>query len=152
MKLNGDMWKIAIEDARARHAAIVNLIYFTDTQALGLLRLYVTIGLAAASAAAAVFVNKLGIPAYLGWPLLIVTLTLSAGSWNCLQAMETSALNLPGRPPDFWLWATKEATAEHTAFAAYMENLDQKQRQNDKVNIQTSSSLTTAKLCGAATP
>lgn len=36
-------WKLVIEDARTRHAAVVNLIYFTDSQAMNLLRLYVTV-------------------------------------------------------------------------------------------------------------
>ncbi len=50
-ELSDDQLKVAIDDARARQAALLQSIYFNDQQALRLLRLYVTLGLAAAAGA-----------------------------------------------------------------------------------------------------
>jgi hypothetical protein len=47
--LTHEQWRFAIEDARARHEAILTLIYATDRQAMSMLSLYVTLGLATAS-------------------------------------------------------------------------------------------------------
>jgi hypothetical protein len=50
--LSGDDLKFAIEDARLRHEAVLKLIFFTDTQATSLLGLYISLGVACATAVA----------------------------------------------------------------------------------------------------
>ena len=47
-----DKLKLALDDIRARRKALLDLIVLADQQAMGYLRLYVTLGLATASGAA----------------------------------------------------------------------------------------------------
>ena len=56
---NSDLLKIALEDARARSTALLQLIFLTDRQAMALFRLYVTIGMAGLSAGVAVLNGSL---------------------------------------------------------------------------------------------
>lgn len=151
--LSEDDWKIAIEDARLRHGAVVNLIYFTDTQAMALLRLSVTIGIASASGAIAGLARDYLVPKPLGWALAAATMALAAGSWFCLRAMRTSKINLPGRGADFWLWAAGPEVNRENAFRVYLENLKEKHIDNNKLNIRNSFALRCAKIiCGVVAP
>ncbi len=67
MDLEKDDFKTGIEDVRARHAAVVSLIYLADRQALQLLRSYVTLGIATASGAAAGLSGATMVPRAAGW-------------------------------------------------------------------------------------
>jgi hypothetical protein len=148
----GENWKVAIEDARHRHAAVVNLIYFTDNQAMALLRLYVTVGVAAAAGGAAVLSPNGVIPVVVGWALIAVVVVLGIGSAFCLIAMQAVPLNLPGRGAEFWLWAMDEAIDGAQASRNYLENLEKKQGQNNVLNKRTSKALARARLCGSVAP
>ena len=68
---NFDKLKLALDDIRARHKAVYDLIVLTEQQALSFLRLYVTLGLAAASGAVTGIVGNASISTALGGGLLI---------------------------------------------------------------------------------
>src|SRR4051812_13959654 len=105
MDLAKDDLRTVIEDARARHSAIVGLIQETDRQGSSLLRVFATLGIACASGAAASFAAQPILPRPVGFALTAAAMLLSIGAGFCFGAMRSGIINLPGRGPDFWLWA-----------------------------------------------
>jgi hypothetical protein len=150
--LSGDDWKVAIDDARTRHAALTNLIFFTDTQASGLLRLYLTIGAAAASGAVAGLTKSAPLPFATSWALIGLAAALLLGSWFCFRATETSVLSLPGRGAEFWTWAAREDVPRELVLKSYLDNLVPEIQINRKLNAVTAVALSHAKLCGMIAP
>ena len=59
---------------------VVALIYFTDQQAMSLLRLYVTLSIATVSGAAAGFSGMSSIPLTAAWALLASTIVFVIGA------------------------------------------------------------------------
>jgi hypothetical protein len=143
-----------LEDLRVRHQAVVDLIYFTDTQATTLLQLYVTVGLAIATAGVTSIAGAAPLPIAAGWGLVCATAPLLLGCHFCLVATgaRTHNLNLPGRGADFWTWAAHEAVEDSDVIAAYLANLQVKQAANNEVNAKTAAALKRAKTAGAAAP
>lgn len=150
--LSDDDLPVAIGDARTRHAAVVDLIYFTDRQAMGLLSLYITLGVAAASGAVVAFGKQPLLPTAVGFGLGGATITLVIGAWFCFRAMKTETINLPGRGAEFWLWANHPKVDRRAAFVQYLQNLKDKHDQNNEINRRTSRYLRNAKLCGIGVP
>ena len=148
--ISGDLFKVGLDDARARHAAVVNLILFTDTQALGLLRLYIPLGIATASGAVASFSKNPTIPVAAGVALAAATVCLIVASWLCFRAMATTKINLQGRGAEFWEWAADQSASD--TFRHYMQNLKAKQAENNKLNARTARMLDFAKKCAIASP
>lgn len=142
-------FRTVIEDARARHAAVVMLIHQTDTQAMNLLRLYVTLTIATASGAAAMVNSASGA---LVTALVAMSIVLAAGSAFCLRALRSGAINAPGRDPDFWLWALHPDVDRDAALRAYLDNLKAKLELNRNLNQNTATALTWSKRCGVAAP
>jgi hypothetical protein len=150
--LSADELKFAIEDARARHEADVALICFNDNQAMTLLGYYGTVGIAASSGAAAGLAGTITIPNAVTTALLGVAVALLIGSAFCVWAMRHADISLPGRAADFWIWAQRpEVTMDH-ACAEYLRDLDQKMRNNDKINVHGAAWLWRAKICGLVAP
>ena len=147
-----DDWKIAIEDARHRHAAIVNLIYFTFRKRWDSCAFMLRLELRWQQGAAAALSSNSIIPWAAGWSLGVTAITLSVGSWFCFRAMGTVTINLPGRGAEFWLWAAKEDVGRGAVFTTYLDNLKEKHAVNNSVNERTSKALRTAKVCGMITP
>lgn len=146
-------FRTVIEDARTRHAAVLALIYFTDQQAMGLMRLFMTVGIATASGAAAGLTSSTLLPRPAGWALLAATLVFSVGAALCLMAMRSANINLPGRGADFWLWALDEAQVDREkALRAYLANLRDKLAMNNQTNARSAAALTAAKWCAALAP
>jgi hypothetical protein len=149
-----DDWKIAIEDARARQTALVGLIYFTDTQAMGLLRLCVTIGTATASGAIAGLTATAAaasiIPRPAGWALASATLALLVSAWYCFKAMSTAKISLPGRGAEWWLFVATSKIDRTEALTNYLKNLAEKHSVNRGVNENTAGALSKAKLWSIA--
>lgn len=150
--LNHDHLKFALDDARTRQAALVELIYSIERQAAGLLRLYVTLGLTSASAGTAILFGTFAAPRAVGFGLLGVVATLLAGSWCCFRAMKSASICLPGAGAEFWEWANHEHNSFEKVAAAYLENLREKQKRDVKLNKSTASSLAMAKRLGVLTP
>lgn len=143
-------FKTIIEDARARHAAVINLIFFTDRQAMTLLRLYLTFGIASASGAVASFGTNAAVPKALGYALLAAAGCMVIGIFFCLRAMQTTTINFPGRPANFWQWALNREREE--VIKAYLENLVEKNALNDTTVEKTGKAYGRAKGIAFITP
>lgn len=144
--------KIAIDDARARHAAIVQLIYFTDSQAMSLLNYYTTIGVAAATGAVAALSTDTILPRAAGWALASAVPFSVAAALLCFFAMRTTRINLPGREADFWIWGMNPAIDRKRVFIEYLNNLKSKNELNTRTNERTGRTLRAAKISGIAIP
>jgi hypothetical protein len=134
-------FRTVIEDTRTRHAAVIALIYRTDNQAAGLLRLFLTVGVSAASAAYATFPSMPPVAFALGSTALMTIV----GSFFCLLAMSAAKIRLPGYDPDFWLWALRPDVSQPNVLQKYLENLETGTRLNADVNYRTARTLSFAK-------
>ena len=109
---------------------------------MGLLRIYLTVGIALAGAAT--------FAASSSWPVAVAAgaaiFPIALGSALCLAAMVPGRVSLPGRDPDFWLWALE--VDRESAMRAYLENLQTKSKANRAFNQQTATALKYAKGCG----
>ena len=144
--------RFAIDDARVRHKSLIDLINGTSDQALRLLGFYITLSLAAASTGVAGLSGTTAIPVAVTVGLLFTGLPLLMGSLFCFWTIKPSAISLPGRDPEFWLWAARSDITREASFAAYLENLKEKIADNRKLNDETSTMLARAKMCGLLTP
>jgi hypothetical protein len=143
--------RFALDDARRRHSAVVDLIAANDRQALSFLQIYVAMAGGALSGAAAILLSASNtLPRPLGFGLIGFALPVTIGAMLCMAAVWPSNISLPGRKPDFWIWAN-EVTAE-TAYLAYLENLAIKEAQNTRLNLRLSRLMTIAKMLGVAAP
>lgn len=149
--IDGTDFRTIIEDARARHSAVVALIYFTDTQAMNLLRLYLTVGIATVSGAAALL-PRTDTLHFVGYALAAASVVLVIGSGFCMRAMQSGLVNLPGRPADFWSWAIRPDVDHRLAITEYLKNLEEKGALNDALSARNAWALTYAKACSVVTP
>jgi hypothetical protein len=147
-----DDLKIALDDARARHQALVNLVLFTDQKAMAVFRIYVTIGVAAAVTAPAGFFRSDELLQFSRWSMSTSALMLAIGAYFCTKAMSRATINLPGRGAEFWLWAMDERVTIDKAVGAYLSELHQKQDVNRDLNEKTAAALHTAVQVGMWTP
>lgn len=144
---------IAIEDARSRHEAILNLVLITDQQAMTLLGFYLTLATATATGLAAAFAPDSPIPTIAGCALAGATMSLLIGAGLCFLAMKMTRVNAPGKTPDFWLWAiTNEGVSLESAAIAYLEQLNPMQDANRALNLRTARAHWVAKIFGLAAP
>lgn len=143
--------RFALDDARRRHAAVVDLLAANDRQALGFLQLYVALAGGALSGGAAIVLSATtSLPRPLGFGLFGFALPVVIGAVFCMAAVWPSDINLPGRKPDFWKWANKVPAEE--AYMAYLDNLSVKEAQNSRLNMRLSQLMTWAKGLGVAAP
>jgi hypothetical protein len=146
-------FRTIIEDARTRHAAVVTLMYSSDSQAIGLLRAYSTLGIATASGALAGFGDPSSmITRPLAWGLLAAAIVLVLGAVFCFIVLRSTSINLPGRDPDFWQWAMHPDVDRSEVLVRYLENLKIKATDNQGRNAASSQALKWAKLCGVGAP
>jgi len=150
--LSEEQMRFAIEDARTRHEAVVNLIYQTDQQAVSLLTLYVTLALATASGFVGSLLPTPVVPSGFSVPLFVATLGFIGGILMCFRTLETAMINLPGREAKFWIWANGENVTPEQAFVAYLDNLQTKTGQNNALNASTAQSIRWARRLGLAAP
>jgi hypothetical protein len=150
--LSCEEYRFAIEDARTRQAAIINLISATDSQAMSLLSLYVTLGIASASGMVAALSAPFAHPGALFAALSVSAAMFVTGSVYCFKAMASAAINLPGRQAEFWCWAAGPSISFETACVEYLSHLQPKHEMNDAVNLAASMSLRIARGIGIAAP
>lgn len=147
-----DLTAIAIEDARAHHTARLELIQFTDQQAMNLLSLYVTLSIAAASGFGASLGSAL-VPAAAGYALLTAAIPLLAGAACCFKVLSSADIALPGREPAFWRWATEnDALTGADVLKAYLGQMAETAEVNRGVNRRGTWWLSTARACGVTAP
>lgn len=153
MALSPDVIKVVFDDVRARQSALLGLIYFVERQAMNLLRLFITAGVAmvAAFAAGVQSVNPILHSLY---PSALAGLVLTTvGAAFCFRAMKTVELNLPGRGAEFWLWLLDNPHVETTAqLRFYLEDLEKQQADTRVVNVSNARSFERAKKVAVLTP
>ncbi|MCW5737403.1 MAG: hypothetical protein KIS73_24980 [Enhydrobacter sp.] len=152
MALEKDELKIAIEDARARQAALVQLLYFIDTQAMNFLRTYITLEAAAVSVIVAATASTWPFRAELIGAACGFLLASLVGSFFCFWTMRTVTIHLPGRGPDFWEWGLRKDVSHDEVAAAYMTSMAKSIEENRKINDSSSRALECAKLLGLLSP
>ncbi len=135
-------FRTAIEDARVRHAAVIALIYHTDQQAAGLLRIFLTVGVAAVSACFATASTMRPVAYALGGAAVMTVI----GSVFCLLAMRSGKMRLPGNEPDFWIWAMQDEVSQGSVLRTYLEQLQSGASMNAKLNRKTAGALKYAKV------
>lgn len=153
MAIEHDEFRTIIEDMRARHGALVALIYATDGQALSLLRLFTTLAMATASGAIAAFVSvsKYSVP--LAASLSAAAVIFVIGAALCLVALRAARISLPGRKADFWKWAVNNPKIKKAkVLSAYLAEAEKQYTLNQRLNVTTSTALKWAKVCTASAP
>lgn len=150
--LSDGEFRTVIEDARARHAAVVALIYAADAQALSLMRLYVTLSIAAVSGAAASLGQTALFPRPVMWALILTAAIFVIGTAFCLRTLRSTNLNLPGRTGDFWQWAISNDVDRTAVLEAYLDNVEKKGKMNNDISASSGNALKWAKRCGVVAP
>lgn len=145
-------FRTVIEDIRVRQAALVTLIYATDVQAMALLRLYATLGIATVSGAIAGLSSSSIISQPLGLGLIASTVVLMIGAALCLRALKADKISLPGRTSDFWIWASLSNVERDSVLAAYLKTAEEFYLLNRGLNIKTANALKWAKHCSVFAP
>jgi hypothetical protein len=143
--------KVIIDDVRTRHAAVLQLIYFTDTQATSLMRIYVVIGLAGASGSAAALSNS-AIPRAMGGAFAAAAIMAVIGAALCMRAMAPADVGFPGREPSFWRWIVDEGLSDADAIAKYLARAEEKLTQIYAVNVRGAAALNRAKWFALTIP
>ncbi|MER9091530.1 hypothetical protein NKI34_10430 [Mesorhizobium sp. M0700] len=144
--------KTILDDARARDTALINLIIFTDRQAMALFRVYVTVGAATAVAAASGLLGVDPLLHFAGPSTAAIALVLAVACWFCLRAMVPSDVGLPGRAAEFWQWTTDELISEEHVLRAYLQQTKAVQDVNRATNERGAIALSWAKRLGIAAP
>jgi hypothetical protein len=143
--------KIVFDDVRGRDAALLNVILAGDRQAVALFRVFVTLVVALVSATIAA---SLSTTVSLTWGMvtgaILAIAGLCAACWQCIRAIRTANMALPGKRAEFWIWARREDIDEETAVNTYLEQSREAQDTNHKVNTQSAASLKLAKLMAVA--
>ncbi len=147
-----DEWKTAIDDARQNHAAVIDLIFFTERKALGLVRLYITLALASAGGAVEGLSTSTLLSTSSGLGLMFASFVFGYGSWKCFRTMRISKISLPGKPAEFWLWAQDSAIEKADFVGTYLQQLHDSNQVNDELNRRMSSDLSAAMNAGLAAP
>lgn len=145
-----DLLKLAIDDIRARQDAVYDLVLSQDKQAMELLRLYVTVGLAVASGAVAMLSNPDRFP--LGVGLLCGLVALVVGIVFCFRATWQAQIAFSGRDAKFWEWASHPSITTADLQAAYFKAADENLKTNRRLNVETAREYWIAKWCGVASP
>jgi hypothetical protein len=144
--------KIVLDDVRARDLALLNLITFTDRQAMALFRVYVTVGAATAVAAASGFLGVDPLLHFAGPSTAIIALTLAFACYFCLRAMVPADIGLPGRSAEFWQWTVDDRVLVEDVLAYYLNQAKAAQDQNRKTNEKGATALAWAKRLGIVAP
>ncbi|MEP9349161.1 hypothetical protein [Xanthobacter sp. KR7-225] len=147
------LFAAALEDARERHKAVYELIRFTDQQAMALLNLYCTLGVASASGAAASLGRDAIIPLPVGSALGVAALFFILGAGCCFRVLASATINLPGREAGFWTWANSYPTLGLSEIlAAYLDGVADREAMNNGVNATGAKWLGRARLFGLIAP
>ncbi|QRG07920.1 hypothetical protein EZH22_06020 [Xanthobacter dioxanivorans] len=142
----------AVEDARERHKAVIELIRFTDQQAISLLNFHAALGVALVSGAAACLGKDPLVPAFVGIAFGAGAICFIAGAWCALKVQASATISLPGREPKFWIWAAHGEIGNDLVFEEYMNSLARGQIKNDEANIYGVKWLKRARACVFAAP
>lgn len=147
---DADLLKLMFDDVRARQKAVLDLILWQDQQAMGLLRLYVTLGTATASGVAATINTNDRFA--LGVGLLSGTVMLIFGAICCFRASWQAKIAYPGREPSYWKWFFDPRVPLNLARDGYLDVEQGKINVNHELNANIAREIWVAKWFGAAAP
>lgn len=141
----------AIPDIARYQEQLLIMILHHDDRALKVLSLYVTV--LGALVTAILALRQAGIlTAYLLIMIVGAALTLAIGCVFAYRAAWTARIYLPGRKPDFWMWAIQNNLDIRETASAYAEQAVDIIEQNERVADRAANRLTRAYVCGLAAP
>ncbi|HVI28862.1 hypothetical protein [Hansschlegelia sp.] len=146
-----DLRKLAVDDVRARVKAWHDLVLFVDKQAADLLRLYVTLSVAAASFSLGIFKPD-PLKGCMAAGLTAIAATLIVGALYCFKAIDDPDVELPGEDGDFWSWAVEEKVSADEVIAHYIKRADISAKKLKEGNERQAKAYRTARRLGVAAP
>ena len=146
---NDKLAEIALQDVIRYQEHLVKLIFLHDEKGHKVLSIYVTVLAAAVTASFAL--GQLGVlTLYLKIFLMGAAASLLVGCIWAYLAAWTAPIYLPGRKPDFWLWALEYENTITETVAAYLIESQAIIKFNEKLSDRSSSRLGHAYACGLA--
>ena len=149
--VSDEVAKLAIQDVVRYQEQLSKLIFFHDEKGHKVLSVYVTV--IAAIVTAAFGLNQIGKfslyeKLFLGGnvaSLLVGCLFAYATAW-------TAPIFIPGRKPDFWIWALENEQTVRETTVAYLNQSIEINRFNEALSNRSSNRLEKAYICGLAAP
>lgn len=143
--------KLAIQDVARYQEQLSKLIFFHDEKGHKVLSVYVTVLAAIVTGAFALNqINKLNLYAQLFLGGAAASLLLGC-AFAYITAW-TSPIYIPGRKPDFWLWALENDQDVRETTIAYLSQAADTSRFNENLSNRSSKRLQKAYICGLAAP
>lgn len=145
--------RFAVDDARRKHQAIVDLIAAGDRQAIGFLQLYIALAVAALSSGAAALLSQaVAVPRPISVGLIGFGLTIALAALATLVVLWPSNIRLAGREPEFWEWAEQNQVSMDQTLRAYLVQIGEDIAINRRTNARMGRAMLLAKCLGAMAP
>lgn len=143
--------KIAIQDTARYQEQLLKLIFFHDEKGHKVLSIYVTVIAAIVTGCFALNqVGKFDLYAKLFLGGNAVTFLFGC-VWAYITAWK-APIYIPGRKPDFWIWALENEQTVRESTLAYLNQSIDVVSFNEKLNDRSSNRLSKAYSCGLAAP
>lgn len=143
--------KLAIQDVARYQDQLSKLIFFHDEKGHKILTIYVSVLAAIVTATFALNqINKLG--AYAQLFLGGSAASLLVGCTFAYLTARTAPIYIPGRKPDFWLWALENNQTVHETIVAYLNQAADINLFNERLSNRSARRLQKAYACGFAAP
>jgi hypothetical protein len=143
--------KLAIQDVVRYQEQLSKLIFFHDEKGHKVLSIYVTI--IAAIVTGAFALNQIG--QFGLYTKLFLGSTAISFLFGCVFAYTTAwtaPIFIPGRKPDFWIWALENEQDLRETATAYLDQSIETVRFNEALSNRSSRRLEKAYTCGIAAP
>lgn len=141
----------ALGDIARYQEQLLKMLLHHDDRALKVLTLYVTV-LGALVTAAFALNQAHALNAYAGIAMGAAALSLIVGCGFAYRAAWTARIYLPGRKPDFWMWALSNDVGMSEAVHAYAQQAAEIINHNERIADRAANSLAKAHLWGVAAP
>ena len=143
--------EISIPDIAKYQEQLLRMILHHDDRALRVLSLYVTVLGALVTALFALKQAQI-LTAYFIIPIVAAASALAVGCAFAYRAGWTARIFLPGRKPDFWIWAIENEQNVREAALAYARQAAETIAHNERVADRAANRLAKAYFCGLAAP
>jgi hypothetical protein len=143
--------EMSIPDIARYQEQLLRMILHHDDRALRVLSLYVTVLGALVTALFALKQAQI-LTAYFLIPIFAAASALAVGCAFAYRAGWTARIFLPGRKPDFWIWAIENGQNVQEAALAYARQAADTTAHNEGVADRAASRLAKAYFCGLAAP
>jgi len=143
--------EIAIPDIARYQEQLLRMILHHDDRALRVLSLYVTVIGALVTAFFALRQAQI-LTSYVVVTMVAAGLSLLIGCVLSYRAAWTARIYLPGRKPDFWIWAIENEQDIRATALAYAMQAREIISHNENVADRAANRLTKAYIAGLAAP